>query len=174
MKRKHRGDSGFTDLYCRGRVLKDDIRCEVCGTLDELSAFLGLARSVIKHKKIKKIIERIQKDLILMSTELVTEKDKIALLKERVGKMHVGYLDDIIEELGNNLPEKFVIFGKKTTSSLLNVARTITRRAERRLVTLKKKDLLLNNSIAIYMNRLSDLLFVLSIYEEQGGKRGGV
>ncbi len=170
MKRKHRGDSGFTDLYCAGKVLKDDIRCEVCGTLDELSAFLGLARSTSRSKKIQTVIEHIQKDLFVIGTEIATNKEKIPHLKERIDKGHIDSLESIIDSFGKNYPQSFVLFGREVSSSLLNVARTIARRLERRLVTLKRKRMLINDNIIVYTNRLSDLIFVLSVYAQRGGK----
>lgn len=160
-----KGDQGKTDLYLGPRVSKDHIRVETCGALDELSSYLGLSKSIIKDKQIKKIIEKIQKDLFILCTEIATETKSLDRVKERVGNGFVSYLDKIIKDLEDKKSLKVKCFqasGENTISSTLNVCRTIARRAERRVVTLKRKKFLKNKYILIYLNRVSDLLYLLS------------
>ncbi len=164
-KLQHRGDNGYTDILCKGRILKDDIRCEVCGTLDELSSFLGLAKSMVKRKAIIDLIEKIQKELLLIGTEVATSRRYIKYLKKRLNKEHLGFIERKIEELQRSFVKdkhSFAIPGKNSLSSVLDVARTVCRRLERRMVTLKRKRGLERSFSLLYINRLSDLLYLLA------------
>lgn len=159
------GDKGITSLYLKGRVSKDDIRCEVCGDLDELCSFLGLAKSIIKTKKVKEVIDKIQRDLFIIGTEIATKIKFISKLEKRIGKVHVSHLEKEIKKIEKKINFKkgtFLLPGDNIFSSILDTTRTIARRAERRIATLKKKNMLKNNYILVYLNRLSDLLYLLA------------
>jgi len=160
-----KGDKGKTSL-CQGkRVSKDHIRMEVCGTIDELSSYLGLAKSMIKNRRISGIIESIQKDLFILGTEIATENKTLNKLKRRIDSSFVDCLDKTIFHLEEKKGLKISCFqlpGASSVSSVLDISRTIARRLERRAVTLGKKRLLNNKYILVYLNRLSDLLFLLA------------
>lgn len=160
-----KGDRGKTSL-CFGKMVdKDNLRVEIYGSLDELCSFLGLARSLIKNKKIKKMIELIQRDLFIMGAEIATETIDLPKLKKRMTNSSVEYLEKEISQLEPENKFKdccFCLPGENVTSSYLDIARTITRRIERRTISLKKKKKLRNQHIIVYLNRLSDLLFLLA------------
>lgn len=164
------GDKGKTSLYCGKRVDKDDMRVEICGALDEASSFLGMARNASKDKNTKKIVHSIQKELIVLGAEVamsVAGSDKI---KKRIGKDSICVLEREIEDLESGRMirmRSFCIPGKGSASSALDVARAITRRAERRSVTLFKNGILDNPNIIAYLNRLSDLLYLLARLNEK-------
>ncbi len=160
-----KGDKGKTDLWQGSRVNKDHIRIEVCGTLDELSSYLGLSKSMIKHRQTKKIIEDIQKNLFILGTEIVTETKSLNKLKRRVDSSFIGWVDKIIkglEEEKNLKISCFQIPGENTLASSLDICRAVTRRAERRAITLSRRKLLKNKYILAYLNRLSDLFYLLA------------
>ncbi len=160
-----KGDNGKTSLYRGKPVGKDDIRIEACGTLDELSSYLGLAKSMIKNKKIAGIIESIQKDLFVLCTELVTEAKALKKLKKRIDSSFIDCLDKAILDLEKKKGlgvSCFQLPGDSSVSSVLDISRTITRKLERRVVTLGRKKLLSNKCILVYLNRLSDLLYLLA------------
>jgi len=160
-----KGDKGKTSLYGGNKISKDHIRVEAFGTLDELMSFLGLAKSRAKRKKLRKFIEMIQQDLVLIGSELATEKKDLKRLKCRINEDHIKRIEKIIADLekkrgpGTNC---FQISGSSFVSSLLDVSRTIARRLERRVVTLQRKKIEHSRSLAVYLNRLSDLLFLLA------------
>jgi len=151
-------------LYFGGRVSKDHPRVEACGSLDELCSFLGSAKSIVKGKNIKKAIESIQKDLSSAASEIATEPPHIRNLKNRIDKTRVNRIEKMIEDYEAGKVSKgrcFYIPGKNRTSASLDVARAVCRRAERVIVASRKKGLLKNDFILIYLNRLSDLLYLM-------------
>ena len=160
-----KGDKGKTSLFFGGVVSKDNPRVELNGALDELSSFLGMAKSLIKDKATKKNLEGIQKDLIVINAEIATLPKFLAKLKKKIGKRDVGRLEKDIRKLEAKSPVRnlhFSLPGQNLISSCLHVARTIARRAERRCVTLSKKNLIKNPSILVYLNRLSDFLYLVA------------
>ena len=160
-----KGDKGKTSLYQGKRVSKDHIRMEACGVLDELSSYLGLAKSMIKNRKIGSIIESIQKDLFILGTEIVTEGPALKKLKRRIDSSFIDYLDKVILDLEEKKGLKIKCFqlpGVSSVSSILDISRTIARKLERRVTTLGKKRLISNKCILVYLNRLSDLLYLLA------------
>jgi ATP:cob(I)alamin adenosyltransferase len=160
-----KGDKGLTQLACGRKVGKDDIRIDACGTLDELCSFLGLAKSLIKNRSTKKLLEDIQKDLFVLGAEIATQAKFLNRLKERIDNNYVKRLEDNIKHLERELKLKeccFLLPGENFISGTLDVARTIARRAERKIVTLKNKKILKNPQILIYLNRLSNLLYLLA------------
>ena len=150
------GDTGSTSLDGSIRVDKDDAAVDVCGTIDELSASLGLVRTEKLPRECEAILFRIQQELIPFCTEIVFNAEKI--LSE-----HVQRIESEIDHIESELPilSQFVIAGENRSSALLHLSRTICRRAERSLATLcrtKKK----SPHLVAYLNRLSDLLFVMA------------
>ena len=168
-----RGDSGKTSLCCGTRVMKDDIRVETCGSLDEVSSFLGMAKCLIRKKDLKDIVESIQKDLFLIGSEVATSPKAIKKIKKRICDKEVRYLENRIGMFESGVKLKFKCFsvpGGNEISSTLDIARALTRRTERRSVTLFKKNMIVNKDIIVYLNRLSDLLYLLARAHDK--KRG--
>ena len=164
------GDKGKTSLYCGKRVSKDDIRVEICGALDEVTSFLGMARNASKDKGTKRIILLIQRELISLCAEVATSAAATGKIKKRVDAGSICLLEKEIDCLEGKCAVKirsFCIPGKGSASSALDVARAVTRRAERRSVTLAKKGMIKNPNIIIYLNRLSDLLYLLARSNEK-------
>lgn len=164
------GDKGKTGLLSGERIDKADPRVEAYGTVDELGTFLGVAK-VHASKRIADYIHEIQQKLFLINSELATnpdslEKDSPLRKLDRVTAEDVVYLESIADELSEELPllKNFVIPGGTKSSAFLHVCRTVCRRAERRIV-LFANSYSINEDLIRYINRLSDLLFVMSRYE---------
>jgi cob(I)alamin adenosyltransferase len=167
------GDKGTTSLYCSARVDKDDIRIETCGTLDEVSSFLGMAKSLVKEREFKDIIEVVQKDLLLIGTEVATRREFVNKLKKRICDKEVRCLEEKIEALECGGRLRFAGFsmpGENAVSSAFDIARAVARKAERRSAALLKQKMLSNRNVLIYLNRLSDLLFLLARSQEKNKK----
>lgn len=165
-----KGDRGRTSLYCGTKVPKDDIRMEACGDLDEVSSFLGLAKSATKDSRTKSIISDIQKELVVLCSEVAVKKSNTNRSKKRVDAGSVCALEKEIDCMENKCGIKirtFCLQGVNPASSALDVARAVTRRAERRCVTMARKNILKNRNIIIYLNRLSDLLYLLARFNEK-------
>jgi cob(I)alamin adenosyltransferase len=149
------GDEGKTGLFGGGRVLKDDPRVEAYGDVDELNAVIGAARAVEVMPRIDEVLVSVQRDLFSIGALLATpDRDKMQahLTKARID-------DDRIRELE---PLKaFIIPGGSEKAAALHVARTVCRRAERRVITLQRS-VELPALVVIYLNRVSDLLFTLA------------
>ncbi len=163
------GDKGKTSLYCGKRVGKDDMRVEICGALDEVSSFLGMAKNASKDKNTKRVVHSIQEELISLGAEVATSAAGSGKIRKRVGAGSICVLEKEIDRLEGKCVVKmrsFCIPGKGAASSALDVARAVTRRAERRSVTLLKKGMVKNPNIIIYLNRLSDLLYLLARFNE--------
>ncbi len=165
------GDKGMTYLYMGGKVSKADIRVEAYGTIDELCSFLGMAKAQIKNKKIKDIIEFIQKDLFIISAELAINLKFVNKIKVKIGEVQISKIEKIIKAFERKkIPKKiycFAVPGNSFISSVFDVSRAIARRAERRVVDLKNKKNFKNEYILVYLNRISDLLFLLARYYEK-------
>lgn len=159
------GDSGETSLYDGKRVKKDDIRVESYGTIDELNSMLGFARNFIDDNQIVEIVYEIQKELFNVAGELATEDSE--KFKGKVTEHQIEYLEKTIDEFLGKMPkvDKFIIPGTNKASASLHVARTICRRAERRILTLKKQEYV-NDILIKYVNRLSDTIYALARYLE--------
>ncbi len=164
------GDKGETGLFGGERVSKDSLRISVYGTVDELNSFIGLAINKIKTENIKENLKKIQNYLFTVGAELATpENDKTKKLKiERTPVTFYTELEKMIDEYDGKLDElkNFILPGGTESAALLQVCRTICRRAERELVSLRKS-VTIGDNILIFLNRLSDLLFVLSRYENK-------
>jgi len=159
------GDNGQTSLYDGKRVKKDDIRVESYGTIDELNSMLGLARNFIEDNEIVEIIYDIQRELFNVAGELATENSE--KFKGKVTEEQINYLEEIIDTYLEKIPQmdKFIIPGTNKASASLHVARTICRRAERRILTLKNEEQV-RDILIKYVNRLSDTIYALSRYLE--------
>lgn len=159
------GDGGETSLYDGKRVKKDDIRVESYGTVDELNSTLGLARNFIAQDKIVEIIYRIQRELFDVAGELATSDQE--KFPEKIEKKYIEFLEEIIDEYLEKIEQvnAFIIPGSNKAAASLHVARTVCRRAERRILTLNREETI-NPMLIKYMNRLSDVIYTLARYLE--------
>jgi cob(I)alamin adenosyltransferase len=168
------GDEGYTDLLGPGRVPKYDLRPETCGTLDEASSALGLARSLSEQEKVQDIIRQTQHDLYLMMAEIAVPAEQLEKLPYRITPEQADWLDAAIAELEGlvEMPKQFVLPGASAPSAAIDVARTVVRRAERQAVRLVHEGHMPAGNVLRYLNRLSSLLFVLARYEEHASGVG--
>jgi len=179
-----RGDDGSTGLLYGGpRIRKDDPRTEAYGTVDEAVAALGLARAELGLKSqygtlnpglasVAELILRLQRELFVVGAELATTPDALDRLEDgttRVSGAMVDGLTSLVVELEQRIemPREFVVPGETRTSAALELARTILRRAERRVVSLQAAGLLRGEHLLPYLNRLADLVWVLARVAEQ-------
>jgi cob(I)alamin adenosyltransferase len=160
-----KGDDGETSLFGGGRVSKNSPRIEACGAVDELNAQLGIVLSLEPQPDISVIIERIQGDLFTLGADLATPPSVESARILRINEVHIRELEKTIDKLEALLKplQSFVLPGGSHVSAHLHAARTICRRAERRIVQLSRTEPAGAPTIA-YVNRLSDLLFVLARY----------
>jgi cob(I)alamin adenosyltransferase len=164
-----RGDQGETSLLTGERVSKASLRPEAYGTLDEASSALGLAKTSTRNSTILTIIESIQQDLLALGAELACEQPEKST--HRIDPQRTVWMEEWIEKLQKEapLPRVFVLPGANAPSAALDLARTIIRRAERRVVAMKEAGLVEDMEMLSYLNRLADLLFVLARYAERHG-----
>jgi cob(I)alamin adenosyltransferase len=162
------GDTGFTGLLGEQRVAKYDPRPDTFGTVDEATSALGLARAMTRDVKAKEIIHHIQQELYLLMGELATPAENYEKMGLRMTAEHVQRLEQVEEELKREveIPNKFIIPGDTVDGAALDLARTIIRRAERMAVKLLHDGIIGNNEVVRYLNRLSDLVFILARYLE--------
>jgi ATP:cob(I)alamin adenosyltransferase len=156
------GDKGQTSLYSGQRISKSALRVEAYGTLDELDAHLGEAKHFVQLTENKEIIETIQTTLVRVMAELATI-DKA--YPEAITLHEVEKITDLVRLLEKNHPvDALIIPGKTLPSAKLDICRTITRRAERKIVELADSETV-SERILAYINRLSDLLFLMGMSE---------
>lgn len=164
------GDKGETGLFGGERVPKDFERIEAYGTIDELNSYIGLAVLEIKDIEIRILLEKIQNYLFVLGSDLSTpDNEKNSKFNiPRITEEYIGILEKDIDyfDSRNDELKNFIIPGGDKGSVKLHVCRTICRRAERRVVTLSKKENIGDN-ILIFLNRLSDLFFVLARYQNK-------
>jgi cob(I)alamin adenosyltransferase len=157
------GDTGETSLYSGDRARKDDPRVEAYGDIDELNAWLGLARASDLDTALDAEIVTLQRDLFALGAQLADPADKLAprVTKAVIDDDHILRLEQLIDRLEDELPplRRFILAGGTSSGAALHVARTVCRRAERRMVALAPP---IDPVLLRYVNRLSDLLFVLA------------
>jgi cob(I)alamin adenosyltransferase len=155
------GDEGLTGLFGGVRLRKDDPRVDAYGTIDELNASLGLARALGLPKEIQGVIEQIQSDLFVLGAEIACAPDRVGKLNMRLlTDDSVKALEKVIDEHEAALPElkTFILPAGSQAGAALHLARTVGRRAERRCLSVDQ----LRPTLLVYLNRLSDCLFVLA------------
>ncbi|MEW6701433.1 MAG: cob(I)yrinic acid a,c-diamide adenosyltransferase [Bacteroidota bacterium] len=171
------GDKGETSLFGGRRVWKNDLRIQAYGTVDELNSILGVAITEIKNEELKEVIGGIQHELFTVGSDLATpfERENKNFVIPRVDSNFVQRLEKFIDKFDSQLPvlKNFILPGGLKGAALLHYSRTICRRAEREVVALSKTDEI-NQEIEVYLNRLSDLLFVLSRFENFSSKHPDV
>lgn len=158
------GDSGSTGLFGGPRVSKDDVRIEAYGTVDELNAALGIARTSGVSSLIDQQLMQVQHELFAMGAELATPNPEGHGMRV-LGQRQIQRLEQWIDGHEESLSplKSFILPAGNPSACYLHLARAICRRAERRLVTLARQSRdAVSEDLSIYLNRLSDLLFVLS------------
>lgn len=157
------GDNGYTNLWSGERISKDDLRVETYGTIDELNSFLGEAFHYLKSFENKRILSNIQKTLFRVGGEIAS---KSKLFTKPIEDNDIEALTNLVKKFEDTINLKgFVIPGKTLSSSKLDICRTIARRAERLIIKLANGEKI-NNNLQKYLNRLSDLLFMMARFEE--------
>jgi cob(I)alamin adenosyltransferase len=155
------GDKGKTALIGGGVVPKDDPRVEAYGAVDELNAMIGLVLAFSDMNELGAALSGIQNDLFTIGVGLASKGAKA----KSISPMRLSKIEAEIDHFENELPplNHFIIPGGSKTASLLHLARTVCRRAERNVVSLSHKEAV-NPDTIIFLNRLGDLLFVLARY----------
>ena len=164
-----RGDKGETDLLGGSAARKDSLKVESYGCVDEASSFIGVARYYCKNKVIKERLKGIQNKLLVLGGFLASDERGKEMMKDQIKEEDIKLLEDYIDEYNQKLPplKHFILPGDEEVATHFHVARTVVRRAERRIVSLTAQEPDLNPLIQKYVNRLSDLMFVLARYLEE-------
>ena len=159
------GDKGETGLSGGARVPKDALRIEAYGGVDELNSLLGVVRALKPKKRIDDILKSIQQDLFILGADLATPNRTKASSIPRIMHSSAVSLEMIIDELELSLTplDAFILPGGSVVASHLHLARTVCRRTERSVVHLSRSEEV-SDDVLVYINRLSDLLFVLARY----------
>jgi cob(I)alamin adenosyltransferase len=163
------GDDGTTSLGGGQRVRKDTLRIEAYGTVDEANSAIGLARAFGLSADVDAALAKIQNELFHLGSDLcILEEDKTRRPVPRVEQRHVDALEALMDRLSEDLPplENFVLPGGALGAAQLHVARTVCRRAERVVVALSREEAV-GPAVVLYLNRLSDALFVMARYENK-------
>ncbi|MEN6567804.1 MAG: cob(I)yrinic acid a,c-diamide adenosyltransferase [Veillonellales bacterium] len=158
------GDKGTTGLLTGERIAKDSVRVDAYGTVDEINSALGLARAWCKKEAVGDTLFKLQKLLMLLMADLASINSEPSYITAE----HIVILEQTIDQYAAGLPELrgFVTPGENAGSAALDLARTVTRRAERRVLELARTERI-NENLLIVLNRLSDLCFVLARAEDQ-------
>jgi len=164
------GDSGETSLFGGQRVPKDDIRIEAYGTIDELNSVIGVALLEIDNSDIYDLLKKVQNQLFTIGSDLATpiEKENSRASISGIKEHHITELENAIDFFDAQLEplRNFILPGGSGGAVYLHLARTVCRRAERRVITLTHTTVI-NQNIILFLNRLSDLLFVLARFENR-------
>lgn len=158
------GDAGETGLFDGTRVSKADPRVDAYGEVDELNAMLGVVRTQEPGERVDAMLDRIQRDLFAVGAALADPRHRIAarVVKAALGDDDVARLEGWIDELDAEVPplRRFILAGGSVPGATLHLARTVCRRAERRIIALGADTT--DTATLVYVNRLSDLLFAMA------------
>jgi len=163
------GDRGTTGLLGPGRVPKDDARVEAMGAVDELNAALGVALAAQTEKRLKDILLRVQDDLFTVGAELAMPSPGGPKVP-RIGAGHVAALEDAMESLDVGRVTEFILPRGSEALVRLHWARTVARRAERRVVSLSNRDPV-SPDLLRYLNRLSSVLYTMAVWLQKRERR---
>lgn len=166
------GDAGETGLLFGGRVSKADPRCEAYGATDQAVSAMGLARSMSQDERVRQILLQVQREMFTVGAELATAVERYEHLTanfdvvtaEMVDRLE-GFIDELAAQV--ELPPAFIVPGASAASAALDLARSLLRTGERRVVELQQEGMLVNAEVLRYVNRLSDLLFMLARFEDR-------
>lgn len=163
-----KGDQGFSFLFSGEKVSKDSPRMEAIGDVDELMSILGLTRCYAQRKETKETILALQRALFTVGAELATTKEKLDRLPQRIGQDALSRIEALMESLPETAAafKGFVLPGNTFLSAYLDYARSVARRCERRAVGLLKAEEITNTHLIVWLNRLSDYLYLLARSEE--------
>ena len=162
------GDDGYTGLLGEGRVPKYHPITEAVGALDEATAALGFGRSACQGERSAGLILTVQRDLYALMAEIAATPENAARFRQ-IDASRVSWLEQQTDALSDlvELPKDFILPGDSPAGAALAMARTIVRRAERRVARLYHEQMIENPQLLHYLNRLSSLCFVLELYENQ-------
>jgi len=160
------GDKGTTGLLGEGRYPKDAPRLEAIGAIDEAGAFIGLARAHAAAPQTAEILKAVQMHLYQLLAEVAATPENAERFRS-IGEEQVKWLEERIEEIGATVeqPKEFILPGDSRGGAYMDVARTVVRRAERRLVALARAGEIQNEHLLAYLNRLSSLCYALELLE---------
>lgn len=163
-----KGDDGFTGLLGAGRVPKYHPQTEAVGVVDEATAALGLARAVCRAGGAAVLLLDVQRDLYNLMAEVAATPENAARFR-KIDAKRVAWLESQVDAIsqGIEMPTEFIVPGDSQAGACLALARTIIRRAERRIVELVHSGDVENSELIRYLNRLSSLCFVLELQENQ-------
>ena len=170
------GDEGNTALFGGQVVKKNNIRVEIYGALDELNSVIGLLRTKNSDTRVDELLLSIQDEIFIVSSEIATpDIERQKKIKNRLHNEHIQKTEKTIDELSENLEplKNFILPGGSESAAIAHLARTVCRRAERNLVALISEDQV-RKEIVVYLNRLSDLFFVLARYLNKLNKKPDV
>ena len=175
-----RGDDGYTGLLGEGRYPKESLRLEAVGAVDEANAALGIARSLVRSPHSAGLLLEIQRDLYGLMAELAALPENAARFRA-IDLPRVAWLETQTDQITAQIemPKEFIVPGDTVEGAFLDLARTVVRRAERRVAELFHQDAIENRELLRYLNRLSSFCFVLELQEtilarqadETGGSR---
>ena len=158
------GDKGQTSLYTGQRVDKDSLRVETYGIIDEMNSALTMARAFAKNEEVKNSVHKLQKDVSLLMADLASLETEPYIKEQQVKDLEKA-MDEIEAKVG---PMKcFIVPGDTQGGAMLDMARTIARRAERQMLRLAKAEEV-HETDRLYINRLSDYCFMLMRLEDSG------
>jgi len=162
----HNGDEGYTGLLGKDRVPKFDRRIEALGAVDESTAALGLARVQVKSPETIRVLLQVQHDLYTLMTEIAATPENVEKFRA-IGTDKVKWLETTIKEFEQRvkMPVEFIIPGDSLPGAALDLARTVIRRAERRVVELTHTGDVQNFNLVRYLNRASNLCYTLEMFE---------
>ena len=158
----------MTRLFSGEQVPKSSARTEACGDLDELVGILGVARAASRRKDVREAILGVQRDLFVIGSELATTVEKVKLLPRRVDANLVRQIDRKRKDLEARItwPSGFIIPGGNPAAAHIDLARAVARRGERKIAGLVLARVVRNQLVLVWMNRLSDYLWLLARFEE--------
>jgi len=162
------GDDGYTGLLGEGRAQKHDPRIETIGVIDEANAALGLARAFCQAPKIPPILLTVQRDLYHIMAEIASTPDNTARFRT-ISQERTAWLEAQIDDISAQveIPDEFIVPGDSQAGAVIDLTRTIVRRAERQIAYLFHNKMIENRELMRYMNRLSSLCFALELLENQ-------
>jgi len=163
-----KGDDGYTSLLGEGRAPKYDERIDSVGCVDESNASIALARTLSKAPQTASILVQVQRDLYYLMTELASTPENATRFRQITAEK-VTWLETQTDAISSivTIPEEFILPGDSTAGAAIDLSRSIVRRAERRIAHLQHLKKIENPELLRYMNRLSSLLFVLELLENQ-------
>jgi cob(I)alamin adenosyltransferase len=162
------GDDGYTGLLGKGRVPKYHLLTEAVGSVDEASAALGMLRSICRAQGTAILVLAIQRDLYGLMAELSATPENASRF-HTIDTKKVAWLEEQTDALSQQveIPKEFIVPGDSPSGAVAALARTVVRRAERRVAELLHQNLVENHELLRYLNRLSSLCFVLELLENK-------